>query len=304
VTPPEHFTRFSGDTIATGDGSVFVRWGGNGPPVLLLHGFPETHLMWRAVAPMLARAFTVVCPDLPGYGASRVRVDRSDAHTKRAMAGSLVHVMQALGHQRFSVVGHDRGGRVAYRLALDHPDVCKRLAVLDVIPTCDALDRADDRFALAYWPWSLLAQPAPLPERVLVATADAIVDHAHTHWGAGAAIPPDVREAYVDALRNPDVARSVCHEYRAAVTLDIADDQVDRQAGRGIRSPTLVLWAAEGPLDTWYIEEGGPLAIWRRWAADVGGTAVSGGHFFPEQRPADTADYLREFLGADLEQSG
>jgi haloacetate dehalogenase len=220
------------------------------------------------------------------------------------MAGSLVGVMQALGHPRFSVVGHDRGGRVAYRLALDHPDVCERLAVLDVIPTCDALDRADDRFALAYWPWSLLAQPAPLPERVLVATADAIVDHAHSHWGTGDAIPPDVRAAYVDALRNPDVARSICHEYRAAATLDIGDDQADRQAGRRIRSPTLVLWAAGGPLDTWYGEEGGPLAIWRRWAADVGGTAVSGGHFFPEQRPEHTADHLREFLGADLERSG
>jgi haloacetate dehalogenase len=295
--PDARFRGFTVETVNVDGGTVFTRSGGQGPPVLLLHGFPETHLMWHAVAPLLATEFTVVCADLPGYGASPVRIDGPpEVHTKRRAAEDLVGVMRALGHQRFAVVGHDRGGRVAFRLALDRADVVDRLAVLDVIPTSDALARADARFALAYWPWSLLAQPEPLPERLVVAAPDAIVDHAQARWGPASTLPSDVREAYITALRNPDVAHTICQEYRAAAGADVKHDEEDRRAGRRIPRPTLALWAAGGPIDDWY---GGALSIWRRWAAEVQGEGVEGGHFFPEQHPEATAARLRAFLLPD-----
>src|SRR5688572_17121425 len=171
---------FTAATIETGEAGIFVRTHGSGPPVLLLHGFPQTHLMWRGVAPLLARRFTVVCADLRGYGRSGCPLSTADhaPYAKRAMARDMVAVMEQLGFPRFSVAGHDRGGRVAYRLALDHPDRIERLAVLDVLPTGTVWERADAKFALAYWPWSLLAQPEPLPERLIAAAADAVVDNA------------------------------------------------------------------------------------------------------------------------------
>jgi haloacetate dehalogenase len=172
--------------IQTGEASIFARWAGSGSPILLLHGFPQTHLMWRSVAPMLARHFTVVCPDLRGYGRSGCPVSTPDhaPYAKRAMAQDMVIVMEQLGFARFSVAGHDRGGRVAYRMALDHPQRVDRLAVLDILPTATVWDRADARFALAYWPWSLLAQPEPLPERILAVAPEAIVDDALGGWGS------------------------------------------------------------------------------------------------------------------------
>jgi haloacetate dehalogenase len=183
---------FTTADIETGTTSIFVRWSGSGPPLLLLHGFPETHLMWRDAALLLARRFTVVCADLRGYGRSGCPASTPDhaPYAKRAMAQDMVAVMQLLGFARFSVAGHDRGGRVAYRLALDHPDRVERLAVLDVLPIETVWERADDRLALGFWPWSLLAQPAPLPERILAAAAEAIVDNAAQEWGfCGGRIP-------------------------------------------------------------------------------------------------------------------
>ncbi|MGH7373266.1 MAG: alpha/beta fold hydrolase, partial [Candidatus Rokuibacteriota bacterium] len=186
--------------VQTDETSIFVRWSGSGSPILLLHGFPQTHLMWRSVAPVLVRNFTVVCADLRGYGHSGCPVSTPDhaSYAKRAMAQDMVIVMERLGFPRFSVAGHDRGGRVAYRMALDHPSRVDRLAVLDILPTGTVWDRADARFALAFWPWSLLAQPAPLPERILAAAPEAIVDDARGGWGSPSAVfPPEVRAAYV-----------------------------------------------------------------------------------------------------------
>lgn len=285
--------------VETGETTIFTAIGGAGPPVLLLHGFPQTHLMWRAVAPILARRFTVVCADLRGYGRSGCPPSSDDhgAYAKRAMANDMVEVMARLGHERFAVAGHDRGGRVAYRLALDHPQRVSRLAVLDVIATEDAWARADDRLALAFWPWSLLAQPAPLPETLLANSAEAIVDNALKQWGsASAAFPPDVRNAYVAALRAPGRAHAICEEYRAAAGLDREHDRADLAAGRRIACPVLALWSALGGLANWYEDEGGPLALWRRWADEVSGRAVDGGHFFPEERPEATADALGAFF--------
>jgi haloacetate dehalogenase len=293
------FEGFSSELV-DGDGArVFVRRAGQGPPILLLHGFPQTHVMWRRVAPALAPANAVVCADLRGYGASDKPPSTSDhaPYSKRAMARDLVAMMQRLGHDRFTVAGHDRGGRVAYRLALDHPERVARLALFDIIPTSDAFDRADARFALAFWPWSLLAQPPPLPETLVAAAPAAIVEHALGEWGSDPdAFPPDVRDAYVAALSAPDAARAICEEYRAAATIDRDHDAEDKRRGRTIDVPVLALWSRGSALDTWYQDEGGPLGLLRRWAPRVEGRAIDGGHFFPEQNAPATIEALESFL--------
>jgi haloacetate dehalogenase len=294
--------RFEAAEIETGETTIFGRWRGSGPPILLLHGFPETHLMWRSVAPLLARHFTVVCPDLRGYGRSGCPPSSPDhaPYSNRTMARDMIAVMQHLGFRRFSVAGHDRGGRVAYRLALDHPERVERLAVLDIVPTVDAWERADARFATAFWPWSLLAQPEPLPERLLSGASDAVIDDALGGWGS----PPNafgrqVREAYIRALSDLAHVHAICEEYRASATLDRQDDQADREAGRRIDCPVLALWSGGGPLESWYTAAGGPLALWQAWAEDVQGHPVQAGHFFPEERPEETAAALRRFFMPD-----
>jgi haloacetate dehalogenase len=293
------FEEFKSTIVDVGATRIAIRRGGEGPPVLLLHGFPETHVMWRAVAPVLARDFTVVCADLRGYGASGTPPSSSDhaPYAKDAMARDMVAVMEQLGFERFAVVGHDRGGRVAYRLALDHEQRVEKLAVLDIVPTGDALDRADARLALGYWPWSLLAQPEPLPERLIAAAPDAFVDDAIAGWGSSSeAFSDDVRRLYIDALREPATAHAICEEYRAAPTLDYEADRRDRAASRQITAPVLVLWAAAGPLDSWYEDAGGPLGIWRAWAPRAAGGPLPGGHFFPEENPEGTVAALSAFL--------
>jgi haloacetate dehalogenase len=280
---------------------IFVRRSGSGPPVLLLHGFPQTHLMWRHVAPLLARNFTVICADLRGYGRSSCPASSPDhaPYAKRTMAQDMVVAMERLGYPRFSVVGHDRGGRVAYRMALDHPGRIERLAVLDILPTGTAWERADAKFALAYWPWSLLAQPEPLPERILAVVPEAIVDNALEAWGTpGTAFPAEVRAAYVQALRDPAHIHAICEEYRAAATLDRQHDDADIAAGHRIACPLLALWSAQGGLDSWYREAGGPLALWRAWGDNVQGHSIDAGHFFPEEAFQETYEALSRFLAA------
>lgn len=293
------FSGFTSQRVKCFHGDIFVRRGGAGPPVLLLHGFPETHLMWHGIAPLLAADFSVICADLPGYGQSDC--PPSDAHhaaySKRRMAEALVEVMTALGHERFAVVGHDRGGRVAYRMALDHPDVVSRLAVLDVIPTGMLWDRADARLALSFWPFTLLAQPEPLPERLMGACPEAVVNDALANWGSPADVfSQELKAAYVHALSEPGHVHAICEEYRAAASIDREHDHEDMKAGRGISCPLLALWSEAGGLNTWYEDEGGPLGIWRQLAAEVQGGPVAGGHFFPEENPADIASRLRGFL--------
>jgi haloacetate dehalogenase len=290
---------FTTETVAMAGTTLFIRRKGDGPALVLLHGFPQTHVMWHRVAPALARRFTVVCADLRGYGASGTPASAADhaPYSKRAMAADIVELMDALGFARFAVAGHDRGGRVAYRLALDHPERVTHLAVLDIVPTLEAFERADARLALAFWPWSLLAQPAPLPERLIAAAPEAIVDDAATQWGTKAAsFAPKARAAYVAALEDPAHVHAICEEYRAAASLDVEHDKADRQAGRRIACPTLALWAAGSALENWYAGAGGPLGIWRHWADTVSGAAIDGGHFFPEQCPLETVRALNAFL--------
>lgn len=293
------FEGFESTVVDAGEVPIFIRRGGTGPPLLLLHGFPETHLMWHRVAPVLAQRRTVICADLRGYGASGKPESRPDhsPYAKRAMALDMVHVTQDQGFGRFGVVGHDRGARVAYRLALDHPKCVERLAVLDVIPTSDAFTHADARFALAFWPWSLLAQPAPLPETLIAGAPEAVIDDALSNWGSdAAAFPAEVRAAYVGALSDSASVHAICEEYRAAATLDVEHDNEDRQAGRRIDCPLLALWSAGSAHDTWYQDIGGPLGLWKSWAQNAKGRPIAGGHFFAEQNAAETAAELLQFF--------
>ncbi len=290
---------FEAIEITTGETTIFLRRLGTGPPLLLLHGFPQTHLMWRYVAPILAKKFTVICPDLRGYGRSGCPPSdpKHTPYTKRAMANDMVSVMEQVGFVHFFVAGHDRGGRVAYRLALDHPGKVERLAVLDIIPTVEVWDRANKQFAESFWLWSLLSQPEPLPERLIAAAPEAIIDNAFSSWGSSIdTFQPPIKEAYINALRDPSHIHAICEEYRAGATLDYEHDNKDRQQGRQINCPVLVLWSAGGSVDSWYNADGGPLAIWRKWASNVQGSSIRGGHFFPEEAPGETANALSDFF--------
>jgi haloacetate dehalogenase len=213
------------------------------------------------------------------------------------MANDMVAVMEKLGFSRFFIAGHDRGGRVAYRLALDHPGRVERLAILDIIPGVEAWERADKNFATAFWPWTFLSQPAPLPEQLIAGAPGAMIDDALNGWGTPAAtFSEEVREAYMEQFCDPAHVHAICEEYRAAATLDIEHDEEDRKYNRRITCPVLALWSAGGPLDTWYHAEGGPLELWRKWADNVQGWAIKGGHFFPEEVPEETATAFRQFF--------
>jgi haloacetate dehalogenase len=288
--------RFKTAEIKTGDNTIFIRRYGKGSPLLLVHGFPRTSLMWRYVAPRLAESYTVICVDLRGYGQSGVPASSDDhyPYSKRAMANELVAVMDELGFARFDLVGHDRGGRVSYRLALDHPDKVQRLAVFDVIPISEGWGHADAKFAMTYWPWILLSQKAPLPEKYLAGAPGAVFDNPFGQGSFG----PEVRAEYTETYRNPARVHAICEEYRAAAAIDIEHDNKDRDESRRITCPMLHLWASGGPLDTFYERDGGPLGIWRKWADHVEGQAVKGGHFFPEENPAETTEILTKFLSA------
>jgi haloacetate dehalogenase len=287
---------FEASEIEVSGNTIFLRRYGKGPAILLVHGFPRTSLMWRFLAPKLAQNHTVVCVDLRAYGRSGIPVSADDhyPYSKRAMAQELVEVMDRLGFSTFTLIGHDRGGRVSYRLALDHAKRVERLAVFDVIPILEAWNRSDARFAQTYWPWILLSQKSPLPENYLLGAPEAVY---HNPFGQGS-FGPDVLEEYVSTYRNPARVHGICEEYRAAATLDVEHDRADKEASRQIECPMLHLWAEGGPLDSFYTKEGGPLAIWRQWAPRVQGQAIEGGHFFPEENPDGTAILIQQFLSA------
>ena len=278
--------------LAVGDASYHVTHGGSGPPVLLLHGFPETHRCWHAIQPRLAATFTVVAPDLRGYGASSAPPGGplGEGYTKREMAADLVTVMADLGHSRFAVVGHDRGARVAYRMALDHEAVVTRVAVVNVVPTLDQFDRMGGGPSLGYWPWFLLAQPAPFPERMIAADPDGLLDHVFDTWPSDpSAITQESRAAYRSAL-TPDTIAAMCADYRASFHLDRRHDADDRAAGRRITAPLLVAVAEdERQLDD------APTA-WTRWAEDIAAVRLPGGHFTPEEAPDELRAALVDFL--------
>jgi haloacetate dehalogenase len=287
---------FESSVVDVSGSTIFVRRYGKGPAILMVHGFPRTSLMWRFLAPKLAENHTVICVDLRAYGRSGIPASTDDhfPYSKRAMAKELVEVMAKLGFPTFTVVGHDRGGRVSYRMALDHPKNVERLVVCDVIPILEAWNRADARFAQTYWPWSLLSQKQPLPESYLLGAPEASF---HNPFGEGS-FGSEVLEEYVSTYRDPARVHGICEEYRAAATIDVEHDRADKEAGKQIECPMLHLWAKGGWLDTYYAKDGGALGIWRQWAPQVQGQAIKGGHFFPEENPDDTAVSLKQFLSA------
>jgi haloacetate dehalogenase len=283
------FEGFSLSTIDTAQASIRVRHGGSGPPLLLLHGNPQTHVMWHLIAPRLAEDFTVVAPDLRGYGDSS-KPDTAPDHepySKRAMARDQLEVMHHFGFERFALCGHDRGGRVGYRMSLDHPGVVTQLAVLDIVPTWEAFSRADMSFGLGYWHWFFLAQPYDLPERLLAR------DPEKTLLSGGKSFAPQAMEEYVRCLRHPGTVHAICEDYRAAATLDFAHDAEDRDAGRRIACPVLSLWGRKGFLEDHY----DVVEVWRRWAGEVRGRAIDCGHYLPEEAPEETYAELRAFFG-------
>jgi haloacetate dehalogenase len=265
-----------------------VRHGGSGPPLLLLHGHPQTHAMWHAVAPRLAADFTVVCPDLRGYGeSSKPETDVDHApYSKRAMAVELVELMKRLEFERFSVAGHDRGGRVAYRMALDHPQRVERLAILDILPTAEMWLRMDRELGLINWHWYFLAQPAPFPENLIGADPD-----AYYFRGDRSRFHPDALEDYLRCVANPATIHAMCEDYRAGAGIDVELDEADRDQGRKIECPVLALWAGRDELSRF-----DPVEIWRVWAADVRGAPIDSGHFLAEEAPDETYGALSFFF--------
>jgi haloacetate dehalogenase len=284
------FEGFQEDRVDLDDASIFVRHGGEGPPVVLLHGHPRTSATWYRVAPLLARrGFTVICPDLRGYGQSLAPAPVADhtAHSKRATASDIAAVARALGHPRFALAGHDRGGYVALRLALDHPEAVARLALLDCVPISEHLSRITADFATRWWHWFFFAQPE-IPERVINADPDA--------WYRG---DPETmgRENYDEwrrAVRNPQVVRAMLEDYRAGLTVDRRHEEADRAAGRRVTPPLLMLWSKRDDLEALY---GDPLAIWRTWADDVRGHSIDSGHHMAEEAPEALAASLGDFFG-------
>lgn len=267
--------------------------GGSGPPVLLVHGHPQTHATWRDVAPRLAERFSVVAMDLRGYGDS-AKPDGGEGHvnySKRAMAGDAVAVMRTLGHERFAVVGHDRGGRVAHRMALDHPEAVTRLAVFDIAPTATMYARTDKDFATRYFWWFFLIQPAPLPERLIAADPEFFL---RTHVDGQSKTPGspsgDLFAEYLRVYRDPATRHAICEDYRAAATIDLEHDAGD--AGKRIVVPLLALWGAKGTVGRTY----DVLETWREKAVDVSGRALDCGHTLQEERPDDVLAELTRFL--------
>jgi haloacetate dehalogenase len=285
------FEGFERSMIDTGDAVINTVHGGSGPPLLLLHGYPQTHVMWHLVAPKLAQDFTVVATDLRGYGDSSKppTTDSHEPYSKRAMARDQIEVMRQFGFERFAVAGHDRGGRVAYRMALDHPDVVEKLAVLDIIPTGEMFRRADMAFGLRAWHWFFLAQPYDFPERVIGADPEGFL-----LWYWRDTFAPEALAEYVRCFGVPGVIHAFCEDYRAGATIDLSLDEADRGKLR-IAAPLLALWGARGGISRW---SGEVLDIWREWAADVRGRALECGHFLPEEAPDETYEELRAFFSA------
>lgn len=291
------FEGFETTTLAGDGADIFCRIGGKGPPLLLLHGYPQTGAMWAGIAPRLAEGFTVVVPDLRGYGRSSMPAGDAEHRTysKRQMARDMVAIMGGLGHRRFHVAGHDRGARVAYRLAFDSPERVERLAVLDIVPVAEVWEGMDAKAAIKTYHWPFLAQPHPLPETLIAADPVYYLDHTIASWTKAKTLEAFDAAAlaeYRGSFDRPEAIHAACEDYRAGATIDWQLDREDREAGRRIAAPTLALWGGAG------FPGGGddPLDVWRRWCEEVSGRAIDSGHFIVEEAADETLAALLEFF--------
>lgn len=295
--PPDLFPGFATHRITTAAGEIFARVGGSGQPLLCLHGYPQTHVCWHRVASVLASECTVVAMDLRGYGQSSAPAsDRGQTvYSKRAMAEDCIALMQALGHNRFAAMGHDRGARVAYRLALDRPEVVARLILLDILPTAEVWARMTAAAALSAYHWSFLAQPYPLPETLIAAAPGYYVEHTLGSWTKDRTLTcfaPPALAHYRRLLGVPERVHAVCEDYRAGATTDRLADEADLKVGRRIPCPTLVLWGTD------YVGKAtvDPLEVWGALCTCVQGEAIVSGHFLAEENPGATLAAVRPFL--------
>jgi len=288
----EFFPGFEERRIETSGAAINLVTGGSGPPLLLLHGYPQTHVLWRKVAPRLAQDFTLVIPDLRGYGDSAKPPAGPDqaAYSKRALAQDQVETMAALGHERFRVAGHDRGARVTHRLLRDHPGRIERAALLDIVPTLYRFETIDQKAATGSYHWFFLIQPAPFPERLIGAESEYYLRHSFGLDRNPAALEPEVFAEYLRCFSNPETIRATCDEYRAGAGIDLEHDRADR--GRKVAVPLLVLWGQRSGQGSGY----DMLKVWREHADNVAGQAIASGHFLPEEAPDDTYRALRGFF--------
>lgn len=292
----DFFGGFAERTVEVTGGALRLRHGGSGPPLLLLHGNPQTHAMWHLVAPRLAEKFTVICPDLRGYGKSFKPAPSDDhaAYAKTEMARDMAELMTHFGFEHFCVASHDRGARVAHRLAIDHADRIEKLAVLDIIPTIEHFERTDMRFAMGYYHWFWFAQRHPLPETVINAAPD-VWFRAHTSREPkdDGFFHPDALADYLDCARDPAMIAGMCEDYRAAATIDLLHDRESRENGQRVQCPLLVLWGAKGKIGEWYA----PLDIWRQYCdGEVSGGPVASGHYLAEEAPDEVLAHFDEFF--------
>ena len=287
------FDGFTLDQVDVSEVTLRVRHGGTGPPVLLLHGHPRTHATWHKVAPLLADRFRVVCPDLRGYGKSSKPPTDADhsPYSKRAMAGDMVALMRALGHDAFAVAGHDRGSLVAFRTAMDHATAVTALIPMDGLPVVEHLERCDARFAAQWWHWWFFGQTDRPAERIISADPDAWYSATGEHMA------PEAWADFREAIHDPATVHGMLEEYRAGLGIDRRHDEDDRRAGRRVRCPTLVLWSARDDLEELY---GDPVRIWRAWADDVCGSPIDSGHHMAEEAPESVAGAIGAFLDRHL----
>jgi len=297
--PFANFTRFD---VKTGDVHIAGLRGGSGPALLLLHGHPQTHMIWHRLAERLAEHFTVVLTDLRGYGASSkprapadVEAVPHDLYSKRAMAADQVAVMQHLGFDKFLVCAHDRGARVAHRMALDHPDRVERLMLLDIAPTLEMYENTDRAFASAYFHWFLLIQPEPFPETLLGAAPEAYLERVMGGRHAGLEVfAPEALAAYKQAFADPATIHAICEDYRASATIDLERDRDDVERGHKVACPLRILWGEYGVIEQCFE----PLEAWRRVARDVSGRALACGHYIPEEAPEALYEEILSFFEA------
>jgi haloacetate dehalogenase len=289
----DFFPGFERRRIKTSGAEINLVTGGKGSPLLLLHGYPETHLMWRKVAPRLANEFTLVIPDLRGYGDSAKPPAGQDNETysKRALALDQVETMAELGFEQFAVAGHDRGARVAHRLARDHAEQIERVALLDIVPTLYRFETIDQKAATSSWHWFFLIQPRGFPERLIGSEAEFFLRHQLSALlGEPAKLEPEAFADYLRCFKNPDTIRATCDEYRAGASIDLEHDRADR--GRKLTMPLLMLWGKRSSQGSGY----DVLAVWREHAENVRGHAIDSGHFIPEEAPDDAYQALRDFF--------